>query len=278
MNKITQVHPQPDGTMIWLQFGIEENERFFLNAERLLPSLEIESIADEEAKSVFPALSAIVEAKDLECHSFMPTYAYENGNFFAKEGNWEALARLFKIPSLDLAALINKAAANDATEIIEFLVAHCYPLWEAKVKAARSAMVGEKSQHPEKYTAYDLQADLFAERHGVKMVVRLPEHGKHFGADDYTCYIFPVTFKRGGKRMAIRFGQSVAAGSRKPRLYDVLACLGKDDYPDFKDFCGAYGYDEDSRRSEKVWKAYQKEFAAVERVFGDCLDDLRQIY
>lgn len=61
------------------------------------------------------------------------------------------------------------------------------------------------------------------------------------------------------------------------RAYSILSCLTK--YPPgiFADFCGDYGYDEDSRRAEGIYKAVCEEWFQVESLFGDCLDDLREI-
>lgn len=53
----------------------------------------------------------------------------------------------------------------------------------------------------------------------------------------------------------------------KPTLYDVLSCLQKYDVGSFEDFCSEFGYDEDSRSAEKIYKAVVKEFEAMERLF-----------
>lgn len=42
----------------------------------------------------------------------------------------------------------------------------------------------------------------------------------------------------------------------------------------FKEFCGNFGYDEDSRTAERVYKACEKSLAKVERVFDCDLYDL----
>lgn len=49
------------------------------------------------------------------------------------------------------------------------------------------------------------------------------------------------------------------AGER-PTAYDVLACISSDAYtPEtFADFCGEYGYDEDSRKALKLFKRCRK--------------------
>ena len=67
--------------------------------------------------------------------------------------------------------------------------------------------------------------------------------------------------------------------------YDVLACLVKDEVPEYvEDFAKEYGYDynpyEDSkeaRRVERIHRATQREYEHVKRLFGDTLDELREI-
>lgn len=62
-----------------------------------------------------------------------------------------------------------------------------------------------------------------------------------------------------------------------PTMYDVLTCLTKYDPYSFEDFCGDYGYDEDSRKAEKIYRAVVKEYKAVQRLFGDILEELQEI-
>lgn len=63
-----------------------------------------------------------------------------------------------------------------------------------------------------------------------------------------------------------------------PTAYDVLACLEKYGYEDFEDFCATYGYDTDSRRAEKIFKAVQKEYDNVCKLWSDEeIEQLREI-
>ena len=68
-------------------------------------------------------------------------------------------------------------------------------------------------------------------------------------------------------------------GGRKPRLtvtaYGLLACLTKCDPGSFDNFCADYGYDEDSRKAESVYRAVQKEWEKVSRFFST--DELAMI-
>ena len=67
------------------------------------------------------------------------------------------------------------------------------------------------------------------------------------------------------------FGQSLKDsnnGNTPPTAYDVLASLTKYEVGDFGDFCSAYGYDIDSRKAYKTYKAVLKEWKNVDRLFS----------
>ena len=54
-----------------------------------------------------------------------------------------------------------------------------------------------------------------------------------------------------------------------PTAYDVLACLTKNDPGTFEDFCSEFGYDEDSRKAEKIYNAILDEWKNVCALFTD---------
>ena len=56
---------------------------------------------------------------------------------------------------------------------------------------------------------------------------------------------------------------------KEPTLYDILTCLQKYDIGTFEDFCGEFGYDEDSITAEKTYHAVKKEFKAMQSLFSD---------
>lgn len=125
---------------------------------------------------------------------------------------------------------------------------------------------------------YTKQANEFANKFGVKLsVIGEPKYRKYFAEDKEPRFVFKLRLKRNKKQYTFTFGQSISEGSKEPNLYDVLACLTKYDPYSFEDFCSEYGYDSDSRKAEKIYNAVCKEYEAVERLFGDCLDELREI-
>lgn len=125
---------------------------------------------------------------------------------------------------------------------------------------------------------YVKQANDFANKFGVKLsVIGEPEYRKYFVNDREYRFVFKLRLKRNKKQYTFTFGQSIAQGSNEPNLYDVLACLTKYDPNTFEDFCSEFGYDSDSRNAVKIYKAVCKEWQAVERLFGDCLNELQEI-
>lgn len=124
---------------------------------------------------------------------------------------------------------------------------------------------------------YTKQANEFAAKHGVKLTVIDTDYRKYFPDDTQARTVFKLRLQRGKKQYTFNFGQSIAAGSEEPTMYDVLACMTKYDVGSFEDFCGEFGYDTDSRTAERIYGAVCKEYAAIERLFGDVLDELQEI-
>lgn len=57
---------------------------------------------------------------------------------------------------------------------------------------------------------------------------------------------------------------------------DALGCFASDalsGYDSFKDFCGNFGYDTDSRKAERIWKACKASTTKAQRL-GILVDDL----
>lgn len=124
---------------------------------------------------------------------------------------------------------------------------------------------------------YVKQADLFAKKYGVTLTVLDSEYKKHFVGDKTPRTVFKLRLSRKGKTYTFEFGQSIAAGGEEPTMYDVLSCLQKYDVGSFRNFCSDFGYNEDSRTAERIYKAVCKEYEAVNRLFSDCIEELAEI-
>jgi hypothetical protein len=118
---------------------------------------------------------------------------------------------------------------------------------------------------------YQKQGEDFLKQTGVKMSVKFLENGPYFDDDKANRDIYRVTFSRSGKRFSFRFGQSLrdstGIGGTPPTAYDVLSCIEKHDYGTFGDFCMDCGYDQDSRKALKTYRAVLKQWKQVEAFF-----------
>lgn len=119
---------------------------------------------------------------------------------------------------------------------------------------------------------YNEASKLFADFVGLTMKVDFLENKKHFVDDKDTRDIYTITLIRGSRKYTFEFGQSVGNSgfyAKRPTLYDVLACLQKYDVGSFEDFCSDFGYDIDSRKSKKTYKAVVKEYESMCTLFSD---------
>ena len=57
---------------------------------------------------------------------------------------------------------------------------------------------------------------------------------------------------------------------KAPSEYDILAGMPSMRYDEgFDEFCSCFGYDNDSRKAEKIYEACQKELTGLERLFDE---------
>lgn len=80
-----------------------------------------------------------------------------------------------------------------------------------------------------------------------------------------------VTLKHGRKRLTVDFFQG-PAHCEEPTAADVLSCLCSDasaGSQDFEEFCRDFGYDLDSRKALRTWKACASMAERLPRFLGD---------
>ncbi len=65
---------------------------------------------------------------------------------------------------------------------------------------------------------------------------------------------------------------------RTVKPYDVLTCVQKSDPGTFEDFCADFGYDNDSRKAERVYRAVVEEWRKVRSFFTEAeIEALQEI-
>lgn len=120
-------------------------------------------------------------------------------------------------------------------------------------------------------SSYEKQANDFLASTKSTLSIKFLKHDFHFDDDKETRDIYSCVLKRGKLSYKIKFGQSIAGSERgeKPNAYDILSCLQKYDTGDFENFCGDFGYDTDSRKAEKTYKAVRKEYEGLAKMYNE---------
>ena len=98
---------------------------------------------------------------------------------------------------------------------------------------------------------------------------------------DHNRYTVSVTNKDNGKRTRFYYYTSIASPEieSESELKEAFDCFLSDcdcGAMDFRDFCGEFGYDEDSRKAFKTWRACVRSVANFKRIGGD-LDEIGDI-
>lgn len=133
---------------------------------------------------------------------------------------------------------------------------------------------------------YERQGEKFLQKFGIEFKAeRKTDHvcpmwcdGKHTHGDRYL-----ITFRRKydtAKQLNFAFWNSLAdkENNKSPTSYGVLASMTKYDPETFDNFCGEYGYDTDSIKALKTYKAVCAEWSKIFKFFGEKeLNDLREI-
>ena len=135
-------------------------------------------------------------------------------------------------------------------------------------------------------TDYERKAREFLKKHNAKMTISHVSDG-YGGWRKGTItdgWLYRVRIDRNGKSWSFQFSDSVANrwNNKRPTKYDVLACIEKwEPYGDLWDFANEFGYDiydrESYQKVNRTFKAVKKEYANVVRMFGDCLEELKEI-
>ena len=160
---------------------------------------------------------------------------------------------------------------------------------------------------------YEQQAKQFLKETQTTFKAEFVKHDKHFNDDKVKRDIYKITLERGNRSFKVMFGQSIAASGKyryynlvandfkqikkdsgfynlpyslcsinkdfaEPTPYDVLSCLQKYDVGSFKDFCGEFGYNDDSIAAHKTYKAVCDEYKNVCSLWSEAeLEQLQEI-
>ncbi len=156
-----------------------------------------------------------------------------------------------------------------------------------------------KANSAKKPSEYEVKAGAFLAKCGIKFQAVFLYHGPHWEGENRN--VWSLILQRGKQPpLVTKFGQSIndsfskvpryyrghpkqvfdlkQTAHKTPSAYDLLYCLTKNDPGSFKDFCGDFGYDEDSRKAEKTYIAVMEEWHNVSRFFSaEEIQDLQEI-
>lgn len=109
----------------------------------------------------------------------------------------------------------------------------------------------------------------FIAKHGITMTAEPTDRNPNMPDSDHMDH-WKCTLKGGGKRLTVIFSMGQAHRGKKPEPEEVLNCLASD-YTEspFDDWCQEYGYDTDSRKAWRTYKAYIKQSAKLRDFFGE---------
>jgi len=118
---------------------------------------------------------------------------------------------------------------------------------------------------------FRVNAERIKKQLGIEMVVTFARHDAYFPGDIHHRDVFSITLRHGEKGFTFEFGQSISSstgdGGKPPTFYDIMTGLQKYDPGTFENFCSKFGYDEDSRAGEKVYKGVKKGYKNMAKMF-----------
>jgi hypothetical protein len=117
----------------------------------------------------------------------------------------------------------------------------------------------------------------FLERYPVKMTTERTFENRNMDSDpewERTASHWICRLRFQSRQLAIPFSQG-SAHKEPPTMRDLLDCLASDASgienanDDFEEWCGEYGYDTDSRKAERTFKACVRQAKGLRRLLGD---------
>lgn len=132
---------------------------------------------------------------------------------------------------------------------------------------------------------YDQQAADFLAKYGITFSFKLANTKTPDWKDDYRpVNHFVATFKRGKNKVSLDYFDSINNYQKditEISAYSALTCCSSEiNCPDtFEDFCSEFGYEEDSRKAEKTFRALKKFSDKLKKFFDteEIRDDLSEI-
>ena len=116
----------------------------------------------------------------------------------------------------------------------------------------------------------------FVEKNKIKMDYVLVDNNPHVDSNfNWEANHYKVTLKKDNKQFTVYFSQGIRI-TKDPTPEGVLDCLanevaGYENSKNFEEWASGYGYDLDSRKAEKIYKAIAKQSKKLKKFLGDVL-------
>jgi hypothetical protein len=169
--------------------------------------------------------------------------------------------------------------ADDKEELGEKIAAFCWELWPTgftpdgdSLSKADWEEIAESEwsddDHPPK--TYDEAAERFSIKLTCRRVGSRPDNVGDWQPD---ARHFHCRLTSGRRSFGFYFSQG-SAHTADPTISDVLDCMvsdanGYDNATDFEDWASEYGYETDSRKAERTYRAVKKQAEQLRRTVGD---------
>lgn len=114
---------------------------------------------------------------------------------------------------------------------------------------------------------YEQSAIDFLKNTNTSISFKFKEHAPYFPDEIVSRDIWYVTLRNEKHFYKFTFGQSFVSEGKTPTPYDVLACIEKRNPGSLQDFCSEFGYNIDSKKDEKVYKACVNEWQNIRTLF-----------
>lgn len=125
---------------------------------------------------------------------------------------------------------------------------------------------------------YDEMVQDFLDKHNTTVTFELiGQRVPSWGGKPVNAYWF--TIERNGMEYSNTFYDSVYNTQKgiEPTPYSLLSCLQKYEVGTYHEFCNEFGYNPYDAESEKIYTAVVHEEINVQRLFGDCMEELQEI-
>lgn len=140
---------------------------------------------------------------------------------------------------------------------------------------------------------YTKRAIDFLNRVNAQMSIEYVGHMRYFDDDEVKRDVYEITLTRNGKTYRFKYGQPITKTDRLANKYiqnenlrdgrmyptenEILSVIQTYDIGTFSDFYKEYGYDANSNKTMAKFFAVQDEYLNIMELFGDVIDELRDI-